>query len=123
MCLIIARPAGVDIPLELVKQSVRDNPHGWGIMYPENGQLVIKKGMLANDFIEAVKALDKDRPALIHTRIKTKGEVDIRNNHPFQFNGTTAMMHNGSLDIVIRDQQYSDTWHMAMDVVGPVLTR
>ncbi len=123
MCLIIAKNAGVVLPYELIEQSVADNQDGWGIVTAKDGKLHIERSMDNERFIVQAAAIPVDQPALLHTRIRTKGGKAVYNNHPFAITDDIVMMHNGQLGIDIKFPELSDTWHFAFQIAAPMLRR
>lgn len=122
MCLIIDRPAGVEIPEDLLENGMFMNPHGWGIMRSRRGRLQTFRGMTPASFRKQLKKLG-GAELTIHFRYATHGRTDLENCHPFVFNDEGyALMHNGVLtNTRIEDEDRSDTWHFAHRELGPAL--
>ena len=95
MCVIIYKPAGVDIPSQaLLSKAQRANPHGCGLCSPT----AIYKGLSFNSFMKVLKKVPKEEPLLIHFRLATHGSIKLSNCHPFYDSETdTHFMHNGIL--------------------------
>ena len=124
MCLIIDRPAGVEIPKALIDSGLARNPHGWGIMWTSRNTVRAVRGMLPREFKTELKKL-KNRALTIHFRLATHGSKVTTNCHPFTFVGTGhayALMHNGIIDSVsCHEHDRSDSYHFMRYVVGPIL--
>lgn len=144
MCVIVAKPAGVDIPdTKTLEQCFDSNPHGAGFMYAVNGNVNVTKGFLT--FHEFDKELQKvsgrhnltNAPMVFHFRIATHGAVNKANCHPFpvtvsydkmsQLNYTCklAVAHNGVIRSSeklsdIRQYNVSDTMAFIAHMIAPV---
>jgi len=87
MCIIVVKPKNKPLPTaDLLETCFNRNPHGAGIMYPENGKIRIIKGLM--DFQSVLNALNTIRdsisiPIVIHFRYATHGETSPGNTHPF----------------------------------------
>jgi len=104
----------------------RKNGDGVGAMYPNNdGTLAMPKALPktlgeCNAFIAALP--DDERTLALHFRMKTHGDIDLDNCHPYPVIDGVALMHNG----VLRhgndgDKTKSDTWHYVAKIVRPML--
>jgi len=82
-------------------------------MYHEDGQLVVNKGLMTfEDFKEAYEP-HKSKECVLHFRIKTHGETNAENTHPFLIDSDLGMVHNGIISKVDTksDPSKSDTYH------------
>lgn len=96
MCIIIVKPAGVDVPqIQILDNCMLRNNHGFG--FAVAGEKPFKT-LQYNDFINAVYRIDIYKPAVIHFRYATHGSVKTANVHPFKI-GDVAFAHNGILNI------------------------
>lgn len=101
MCVAILTKPGHTVPNDGLFRGWTNNKDGGGFAYVENGEVKIEKGFLAyNPFQEALsRAIDRvgeSSPFLIHMRIRTAGNINANNCHPFKIkNG--AMIHNGTM--------------------------
>ena len=92
-----------------------NNPHGGGIAYIDGEEVKVFKTLKKSEFINAYFNIAKDfgmRDMLVHTRIKTHGDICIDNVHPFQVNENTFMAHNGTIDEAtppVKHSEKSDT--------------
>ncbi len=97
MCIIIYSPDG-NIPKKHLHQSLWMNDDGWGIMFPENGNLQVVYGLKKAEFFREWKWIKKlNAPVVFHARIATHGNSKIDNCHPFMIpgHGQLAVAHNG----------------------------
>jgi hypothetical protein len=132
MCLIIHKPAGVDFTDEQLRDFYKQNDDGYGFMHSEGGTLKIHKSLGDDDaFIAAFRARVQYE-CLIHLRMRTHGEIDLDNCHPYEVltraeggeMGGVWMMHNGVLSHGnAADKNFSDTWHYARDWLAPLLRK
>lgn len=125
MCLIITGSSKLvrDTLLHtpgLLEDIHRSNSDGVGYMYVnKHGLKVVKK--LAKHVFDLEHIISNmpqdDRNMAIHFRMKTHGDIDLANCHPYTVvDGEVAMMHNGILHTGnTADTTKSDTWHFIQD--------
>ena len=122
MCLAIYKPKNKEVAKSRLQEAFRRNPHGAGIAYAKDGQVIIKKGFFSfAKFWKAYKKIRTSRAMLIHFRWATHGEHTTENCHPFKINGHTAMIHNGVIDRVRVDDDGSDTSNFVDRILGPIV--
>lgn len=106
MCLIIRKPADIQIPQDILSASYDYNPHGMGVMYYDGKEVKVEKIMPRDlkDVLEFYNKFSKSECAF-HMRLKTRGAIDEDMIHPFEvlppgkdFPGL-YLMHNGTLTI------------------------
>ena len=120
MCIIALKPQGTTISQETLAQCFKANKDGAGFMYAEDGQLHTEKGFFTfDDFYQAYQP-HQDKKVAIHFRIKTHGEVNKDNCHPFEVSPTLGLMHNGMIDIQEDHKEFSDTWHFNEKIIKPM---
>ena len=107
MCVIIYKPAGVELPSkELLTRAQRINPHGCGLCSPT----VTYKGLSFGSFLKNLNKVPKEEPLLIHFRFATQGSVRKGNCHPFYDEDTkTYFMHNGVLSGFLPHKDMTDS--------------
>lgn len=102
MCIIIAKPAGVEpIKPEYFENAWEHNSHGGGVVFKEKGkEVTFKKGFMdKKEFLDYLEKLNqKDTSFIAHFRIKSVGEIKPENCHPFVLKNVT-FAHNGTLHI------------------------
>jgi hypothetical protein len=133
MCLLITKLSNSPVLAEHWIEDFYDfNSDGIGIMFAENNELVIKK-ILPKTEIEAIAFYQeyvKGKTCAIHFRMRTHGNIDLNNCHPYQVLNKKehgidlALMHNGILGTGnAKDLKMSDTWHYIQDYLKPMLSK
>ena len=106
------------------------NSDGVGVMYADDGDLIIQKILpkSSQDFIEFYHANIKGKNCAFHLRMKTHGDIDLENCHPYEVLNRADhgmdlwLMHNGILSTGNKaDTTKSDTWHYIRDFLRPML--
>lgn len=122
MCLAIYKPKNKEVSKSRLQEAFRRNPHGAGIAYAKDGQVIIKKGFFSfAKFWKAYKKIRTNRAMLIHFRWATHGGHTTENCHPFKINGHTAMIHNGTIHGVKVANDGSDTSNFVDRILGPIV--
>ena len=131
MCLIISATARdvrttlLNTP-DLLEDIFESNPDGIGAMFPGQGKLSVTKALplslkAARNFVKALPS--DDRALSIHFRIRTHGDINLENVHPYWVEDKrVALMHNGILASGnAADPIHSDTWHYIRDNIAPMV--
>lgn len=117
MCVIIHKPKDRHLSYRTLRRAYRANPHGWGLCaLDDDGNMVVERGLGAIGELIAAFKKHESKEVVIHCRIKTHGEINLENTHPFVVNDDMWLFHNGRLlesTVPIRDKAMSDTWHYA----------
>lgn len=123
MCILINHPANTNFSDELLADFYDYNSDGFGAMYAEAGKLVIIKTLGKPEEIEALYKKElAHRDCIIHYRMKTHGDIDLDNCHPYRINDDIWMAHNGILAMGNPiDKRKSDTWHFIEYIIRPAL--
>lgn len=105
-----------------MQQCFINNPDGAGFaVLEDDGNLLIEKGFFTFDsFFESYKPHAK-KQALIHFRIKTHGQLDEKNCHPFVLNDDISFIHNGVIHCVPNNKDKSDTIMFNEEVLQPLI--
>lgn len=138
MCVIAAKPAGVNMPSDqYIENMWTRNSDGAGIMYTVNNKVHIEKGFMKfEDFRERLDQLEdsydlKELPVVMHFRITTHGGTKAENCHPFPISDSVGMLsklrqvtkigvaHNGIIDITPR-KGISDTMEYIISQLSPL---
>lgn len=121
MCVIVAKPTGIDIPSEdILRKCFQKNSDGAGYMFSENGKVHIKKGFMTfSDFYGNVmydyeRLNGKERAFVLHFRIGTQGSNSRELTHPYPVSKNLdelkltetytnmGMAHNGIISLTSR---------------------
>lgn len=123
MCILINHPANTNFSDELLADFHDFNSDGFGAMYAEAGKLVVVKTLGTPQQIEAIYKKElAHRDCIIHYRMKTHGNIDLDNCHPYRINDDVWMAHNGILAMgnpILKAK--SDTWHFIEFILRPAL--
>ncbi len=95
MCLIVQAGDSSVIPEDLVKSAKTKNPHGWGIIFHDEGKVHMRKGIKMDDVDKYLKKVRQGSKVFVHFRLATHGTVSIENAHPFKLTDEVYFMHNG----------------------------
>ncbi|MES3007407.1 MAG: class II glutamine amidotransferase [Pseudomonadota bacterium] len=125
MCLLIHKPAHVEVPAALLDSAVDFNPHGFGIMtFGKERELIIRRRSASKKSeLHRIYAEFRTQECVIHLRYGTSGKVDCTNTHPIRITKDIYMAHNGTVNMDRHLQDRSDTWHLVHDYLRPVLKR
>lgn len=127
MCLLITQTSTAEaLPDYCIEDFYWYNSDGIGVMYAENGELVVKKALpkTADECVEFWRTNVDGKDCAIHLRMRTHGPVDIDNCHPYLVLPGMWLMHNGILSIGNdADKSKSDTWHYINTFLRPMLLK
>jgi len=123
MCLLIHKPAGIDVPELLLGSAAEYNPHGFGIMVlHKDGHFELRRRARTHiNTLRKIYAQFREHECVLHFRYGTSGEVDQINTHPIKVTRHIYMAHSGTLEVERHREVRSDTWHFAMDYLRPIL--
>lgn len=103
MCIIVAKPKGVDpLKREYFENAWAHNSQGGGVVWKDdNGEVMMQKGFMDKDtFLAKLDEINqKDTAFIAHFRIKSVGEVNPENTHPFAMSHVT-FAHNGTISSI-----------------------
>jgi gamma-glutamylaminecyclotransferase len=111
MCLIIHKPKGARIPVDVLQRAMIKNPDGFGLTYVDNG-----KTFRTLSYKRVLNLVDTDRELVCHFRFATVGKVNISNCHPFEVDDKTVIYSNGTVK-GYGDQKTSDINYIASKVL------
>lgn len=134
MCLLVHQPKDVELPEDFLEGVFKRNSDGFGCMWSEDGKLHFAKVLprTAKEFVAAHRKYTAGKETVWHARMRTHGDVDFENCHPypvfaFEFSADEdplLLMHNGVLSTGNdRDKTKSDTWHFVRDYLRPLLDK
>jgi hypothetical protein len=131
MCLLVTQQFdSPKISRDWIEDFATFNPDGIGAMYVQDGQLVIKKQLFksVDELVTFFEDNIDGRDCAFHFRMKTHGNIDLENCHPYQVCSMEEdgldmwMMHNGILHTGNKaDVTKSDTWHYIRDYIRPLI--
>lgn len=131
MCLLVTQSKTSPILSDEWLEDFYDfNSDGVGVMFANNGDLVIKKIIpkTAKDFIQFYRSDIQGRDCAFHLRMRTHGEIDLANCHPYEVLNRAEhgidlwLMHNGILSTGNKaNPKMSDTYHYIADYLRPML--
>ena len=131
MCIIIqGKPK--DITKKYLKNAFRNNPHGFGLMYLLDGQ-VIQEKIYPQSFKDIKKLFKKHRNKTdnigLHFRYCTVGKKTAYNSHPYnvlnkEHKYQMAFMHNSpELPHVAENENRSDSYFFVKQFFTPIISR
>lgn len=131
MCVIVVKPAGVDLPEAVVRRSFKAYSHGWGLATwgvqerapgePRRTAADLvpawwhAHGMSEGSLLATVaRDVRKDAPAVLHCRFASVGAVTLENTHPFRLPKCGGLLfHNGTMRIGSLADKRTDSEQMA----------
>jgi predicted glutamine amidotransferase len=129
MCLILLKPANAEFDERLLANAQDTNPHGVGFMMPSGkGTVYAAKGLWTPEKVLQFWRKHQHKTIAVHFRMRTQGQIDIENCHPFQVlrkerNGIDLwMMHNGTIHTGHKSEpNKSDTYNFVQYTLKPLL--
>lgn len=128
MCVIIAKPSGETVPIDVLDRCARNNADGWGVMYADNGKVIVHRGLVRQTFFDLYKEIE-DLELGIHFRQRTHGDYSLDNCHPYEVltldrHGIDMfLMHNGVIKMNEVNKRMSDTWHFVEHSFRPIVAK
>lgn len=136
MCIIVAKPAGAEIPNEKIFDNCfESNKDGIGISYalPDHKPTIAKGFANVKKLMRILKICNvtKEHNLVVHFRFATHGKKDQGNCHPFPLTSSfeemrylscscdTSIAHNGVFSGFDRNENHSDT----MKFIGGILAQ
>ena len=131
MCIIIqGKPK--DIKKSILKNAFRNNPHGFGLMYLLDGQ-VIQEKIYPQSFKDIKKLFRKHKNKTdnigLHFRYCTVGKKTKYNSHPYNVlkkdhEFKMSFMHNSpELPHVLENENRSDSYFFVKQFFAPIISR
>ena len=139
MCIIVYKPAGIELPSkDTLRECWDNNPHGAGLMWPDGERVNLQKGYMSWEEFETAlddvtKGIDvTSTPMALHFRIATHGAIVPGCCHPFavkdsfermrqtKISAEVGFMHNGTLSGLETDDETSDSMAFAKSVLVPL---
>ncbi len=124
MCVILYKKKGVpSIPEDFLSLGEENNPHGWGVAWPEYDRKKRSWSWLyakthENDKYSLVTTVNmhmkEKTDFLVHCRIASVGDVGMAQTHPFYLPSVKGiLMHNGTLSIQPLSSKGTDSESLA----------
>ena len=125
MCILIHHTSQTNFDLGHLQDFYSNNSDGFGALVKQpDGVKVIKTVGNLDEIHELYNNEVKGHEAVIHFRMKTHGDIDLFNCHPYQVTDNLWMAHNGILSTGnSADTSKSDTWHYIKNYLQPLLAR
>ena len=139
MCIIAAKPAGIEMPdAETIRAMWGNNHDGAGLMYADKGKVRIEKGFMTFQAFEAALTKLSQRldltatPMVLHFRIRTHGGTVPECTHPFPITDSVGALkklatsadvgvaHNGIIHSVVPRKGLSDTMEYIASQLAPL---
>ena len=129
MCIIIAKPAGQNLPpLSHIENSFINNPDGFACIWEQKGKIKQYKTLEYSDCISFYCNLLKnkeawvDTPFSFHFRFATHGSKTIDNCHAYvDDNNVIGFQHNGVLSYrVPKEQDITDSEYFFRNIFLPI---
>lgn len=134
MCLLIQQTKETNFSDEFLSGVYSRNSDGIGFMWAEDNKLNYYKALpaTAKECIEIYREYAQGKDCCVHFRMKTHGNIDLTNCHPYPVFGfkdeeedaemPILLMHNGVLSTGnSADLTKSDTWHYIRNFIRPLL--
>lgn len=131
MCLIIHKPANVELTKGQLEPVFRKNGDGFGLMFLDEDLSVKVEKILPKSIDECMDLLNKyaSLELGIHFRMKTHGTISIDNVHPYKIftreEGApfdAYLMHNGVLSTYTANTaENSDTYNFIDQFIKPLI--
>lgn len=124
MCILIHHPINTQFAVAQLQDFYNRNPDGFGAIVKHGDTVeVIKSVGKLEEIVDLYQSQVSGREAVIHFRMKTHGDINIDNCHPYEVMPGLYMAHNGILSTGnTKDPKMSDTWHYINDFLRPVLS-
>jgi len=125
MCILIHQPKDYCFTAEHLADFYSKNPDGFGAIVNHNDE----RGVVVYKIVGSLKDIEDlyfksvaCYESVIHFRMKTHGDIDLDNCHPYIVTDNLWMAHNGILSSGNdKDRSKSDTWHYIKDFIRPML--
>ena len=131
MCLLITQNKNSQkLSNEWLEDFYSSNSDGLGVMYAQDNELIVEKFLPKNakDLAHFYKNHIAGRDCAYHFRMRTHGDIDLFNCHPYEVLNKKEhgldlwLMHNGVLATGnTQDTSKSDTYHYIQNYLKPML--
>jgi len=125
MCILIHHPKNTVFSSEQIADFYYSNSDGFGAIVKDGATVEVIKSVGTLAEINALYNKEvAGKEAIIHLRMKTHGEINLANCHPYEVIHGLWMAHNGILRQGYNiDPKMSDTWQFIQTHLRPILSR
>ena len=125
MCILIHRTPDTSFSDDVLRDFYDHNPDGFGVMFGDGKKMHITKSLgSVEETIALYRDICEGRECIIHYRMRTHGNIDTANCHPYRITDDLWLAHNGILSAGNPiNQALSDTWHMIEYILRPIAER
>ena len=125
MCILIHHTPETQFTDEVLRDFYDHNSDGFGAFWGDGEKVhVIKHVGSVDDIITLYNDHVKGKECVIHFRMKTHGDIDYENCHPYHITDKLWLAHNGVLSTGnLADTTKSDTWHYIRNYLRPMVEK
>lgn len=125
MCILIHHTPETVFSREVLLDFYDNNSDGFGAFWGDGEKVhVLKHVGNAEDIIKLYDDHVRGKECVIHFRMKTHGDIDYENCHPYHITDNLWLAHNGILSTGnYADTTKSDTWHYIRNYLRPVIEK
>lgn len=126
MCILIHNTPKSNITEAMFRDFIIRNGDGFGAAYSDGKKVHTIKLLdpTAKELAHVYNQYLKGKDAIIHLRMRTHGDIDFENCHPYTVSDHLVMAHNGVLSTGNAwDTSKSDTWHLIDRYLRPMLDK
>lgn len=125
MCILIHHTPETQFSDEVLRDFYDNNSDGFGAFWGDGDKVhVLKHVGSVEDIITLYNDHCKGKECVIHFRMKTHGDIDYENCHPYHITDNLWLAHNGVLSTGnLADTTKSDTWHYIRNYLRPMVEK
>lgn len=125
MCILIHHTPETTFTEEVLRDFYTNNSDGFGACWGDGEKVhVLKHVGSVEDIITLYNDHVKGKECIIHFRMKTHGDIDYENCHPYHITDNLWLAHNGILSTGnVADITKSDTWHYIRNYIRPMVEK
>jgi hypothetical protein len=126
MCILIHNTPKSNLTEAMFRDFIIRNGDGFGAAWSDGKKVHTIKLLdpTAKELAYVYNTHLKGKDAIIHLRMRTHGDIDFENCHPYTVSDHVVMAHNGVLSTGNHwDTSKSDTWHLIDRYLRPMLDK
>ena len=125
MCILIHHTPKTVFTEEVLRDFYDSNSDGFGACWGDGEKVhVLKHVGSVEDIITLYNDHVRGKECIIHFRMKTHGDIDYENCHPYHITDDLWLAHNGILSTGnVADTTKSDTWHYIRNYLRPMVEK